>query len=144
MDWEWQIFCHIGPFLPCYLLMTLNIKILKKWKNCREILSFYTDMCTINEEHMIHGFEMQDAPDIFFVILGHFLPFYPLSTWKNEILKKSFDVWILRYHGIIGVHSPPPLNLGPPLITKLQVPLNLSRRTFSYFRPLYQYFYRTP
>ena len=160
MDWERQIFCHIGPFLLFYLLMTPNIKILKKWKNCREILSFYTYMCTINEDHMIYGFEMQDATDIFFVILGHFLPFYPLSTWTIEILKKwknseryyhftnvyqkwqSFDGWILRYHGIIGVHSPP-LNLGPPLITKLQVPLTLSGRTFSYFRPLYQYLYRT-
>ena len=79
-------------------------------------------MCTINEEHMIHGFEMQDAPDIFFVILGHFLPFYPLSTWKNEILKKSFDVWILRYHGIIGVHSPPPPKFRSPFDNKAPGP----------------------
>ena len=34
--WFWAIFC---PFTP---LTTQKIKILKKWKNCLEILSFYT------------------------------------------------------------------------------------------------------
>ena len=75
----WAIFALLSPNDPKYQ----NFE-----KNCREILSFYTYMCTINEDHMIYGFEMQDATDIFFVILGHFLPFYPLSTWTIEILKK--------------------------------------------------------
>ena len=42
--------------------------------------------------------------------------------------------------GFIG----PPKILGPPLIPKLQVPLNLSGRTFSYFGPPYQYLCKTP
>ena len=40
-------------------------------------------MCTINENHIIYGsWDMEQ--DSFFLILGHFLPFYP----ENEILKK--------------------------------------------------------
>ena len=40
----------------------------------------------------------------FFVILDHFLPFYPLTTWKikynfTNVYHKwqSYDVWFLRY-----------------------------------------------
>ena len=39
---------------------------------------------------------------------------------------------------------PLPKILGSPLIEKLQDPLNLSGRTFSYFGPPYQYLCRTP
>ena len=43
----WAIF---HPFTP---LMTLKIKIWKKYKKCLNILSF--DTCTINEDHMMYG-----------------------------------------------------------------------------------------
>ena len=47
----WAIF---SPFTSP--LMILNIKILKKnEKKCLEILSFYTYMCTMNEDHMLYG-----------------------------------------------------------------------------------------
>ena len=42
----WAIFCP---------LMILKITILKTWKKSGKILSFYTYMCTINEDHMIYG-----------------------------------------------------------------------------------------
>ena len=46
-------------------------------------------MCTINENHyaaQFLGFEAWQAR--FFLILDHFLPFYPLATQNNKILKK--------------------------------------------------------
>ena len=60
----------LGKFLPFYpSLKTLKIKILKDEKNFSryhhftnvykkwlEILSFYTYMCTLNEDHMIYGY----------------------------------------------------------------------------------------
>ena len=55
------IFAIFGYFLPFYYprpLMIRKIKILKKKKKrkkCREILSFYAYMCTLNEDHMIYG-----------------------------------------------------------------------------------------
>ena len=55
----------------------------------------------------------------------------------NNVLFWCIDMASL---GFIG----PPKILGPPLIPKLQVPLNLSGRTFSYFGPPYQYFWKTP
>ena len=61
-------------------------------------------------------------------------------NWNEINYPCKIDAW----HGIIGVHSPSPLNLGLPLIPKLQVPLNLSGRTFSYFGSPYQYLYRIP
>ena len=74
-----KIFVILGHFLPFYhLLMILNIKILKKGKKCLEILSFYTYMCTINEDHMTYGS---------WNIRCHRHKFFsPLTTWKIKIL----------------------------------------------------------
>ena len=46
-------------------------------------------------------------------------------------------------YGRLKFYSPP-LNLGPSLIPKLHISLNLSGRTFGYFRPPYQYMCRAP
>ena len=55
-----RIFCHLGylfPFHPPSLpKWSRKLKFWKKWKKCLEILSFYTYMCTVNEDHMIYGF----------------------------------------------------------------------------------------
>ena len=76
-------------FTPFYSpLMILNIKILKKWKRCLEILSFYTYMCSINEDHMIYGSWNtrchRQKFSTFWVFF--FFPFSPLITWKIKIL----------------------------------------------------------
>ena len=69
-------FCNIlCPFTP---LTTRKIKILKPWKKTLEI-------CTINDNHMIYGsWDMKWNKQNFFVILGHFLPFYPPKCPKNQ------------------------------------------------------------
>ena len=40
-----RFFCYFGPFFCTFILLTTwKIKILKKWKNCLETLSFYTSV----------------------------------------------------------------------------------------------------
>ena len=60
MEWDRQNIVFLGHFFglppsPTPTLMIPKIKILKekKWKKCQDILSFYTYMCTINEDHRI-------------------------------------------------------------------------------------------
>ena len=48
---------------------------------------FILHMCTINDNHIMHGSWDMECNTYFFVILDHFLPFSPLTTWKIKILK---------------------------------------------------------
>ena len=41
--WRTDFFCHFGPFFVL-LPTTRKMKILKKWKKCMEISSFYTSL----------------------------------------------------------------------------------------------------
>ena len=107
----WTIF---SPFTP----LTWKIKILKKWRNHLEILSFYTGISKITIIWCM-------IPDIWSVTMSchfglFFCPFTPLTTQKIKSLKKwkkkkkkntwryyhftcvynnwqSYDVWFLRY-----------------------------------------------
>ena len=100
-------FVTLGHFLPFYLPPDdpeyQNFE--KKWKKWLEILSFYTYMCTINEDHIwFWKYKMQQT-DIF-NILGHFLPFQHLDNLENQKFNigknhlhhkwQSYDVWSLR------------------------------------------------
>ena len=53
-------------------------------------------MFTINDSHMVYGFsDMECNRRNFFVILDCFLPFYPLTTPKNqniEKMKKTLEI----------------------------------------------------
>ena len=110
--WQTEFFVILDSFL-CpftapppprpYSLTTQKIKVLKKWKNFLEILSFYTD---------VHKWQSYDVWFLryracwteFFVILYPFLPFYPPNNLKNknfEKLKKSTR----RYHHFTMVHQ---------------------------------------
>ena len=116
-------FLILGHFLPFYHphslpLMISNIKILKKMKKCLVMLSFYTEMCTINKDHIIHGswnigYRVWQAE--IFNILSHVLPFQPFGNLENQNFNiekntwryyhfthlhhkwQSYDVWFLRY-----------------------------------------------
>ena len=90
----WTVFC---PFTP---LTTREIKILKKWKKCLEISSFYTNVPKI----MIIGYtvlEIRCVTDIIFIFyVGLFFAFLPLYQTKKA---KSFTKWkmnleILSYY----------------------------------------------
>ena len=76
----WTIF---SPFTP---LKTWKIKILKKWKNHLEILSFYT--CTINDNHVMSGsWDMKYGGQNFLSFWTVFCPFTLTTTQKIKILK---------------------------------------------------------
>ena len=58
--------------------------------------------CTINDYHMIYGsWDMKCTRQNVFVILGHFLTFYPSNSPKNEnskkIKKTSGDIILHKY-----------------------------------------------
>ena len=75
----------------------------KKWKNCLEVLSFYTYMCIINEDHMIYGsWNIGCNGQKVFVILGHFLPFQPPDNSENQNFKIEKNTW--RYYHFTHLH----------------------------------------
>ena len=78
----------LGHFLSFYPLKTPKIKTLKM-KNLLEISSFYTCVPK-NHIHMMYGSCDTERDIEFFVILGHFLSFYP--TWwsqKSKLKRKK-------------------------------------------------------
>ena len=90
------IFCHFRPYfslLPHYWPQTLDFG--KNAKKHGDIILLH--MCTINQDHMIHGsWDMKFNRHNFFVISGKFLPFYPPNTLKNEKIKNEKKPW--KYH----------------------------------------------
>ena len=72
---------------PC--LTTQRIKILKWKKHPRDII---LHKCIKNDNHIIYGsWDINCNQSIFFVILGHFLPFYhphPLTAQKIKLSKE--------------------------------------------------------
>ena len=95
-------FCHFRPFFCPFAspLKIPNIKVLKKWKKFLVIFSFYTYMCTINEDHMIYGFwNIRCDRQKFLTFWANFCPFNPLKTWNIKILtlkKTPGDITILH------------------------------------------------
>ena len=57
-------------------------------------------MCTINYNHMMYGSWDMERNRYFFVILDHFLPFYPPNGPKNQnfknVKKTPVDIIILH------------------------------------------------
>ena len=92
-------FCHFEPFCPFIPLTTWKIKTLKKGNKNLEISFFYK--CTVNENHRIYGsWDMKRGRLNFFVILGHFFPFYPTNS-KNQNLEKMKKT----RGGIVSLHK---------------------------------------
>ena len=107
-----RIFCHLGPFFTLLPpspsptpLMIPKIKILKKktnkkTKKCLEILSFYTCMWTINEDHMIYSsWNIRCNRQKYLSFWAICCPFSCLTTWDINILKMkktSGDIAILH------------------------------------------------
>ena len=74
-------------FYPFTHLTTHKMEILKKWKKTPED-TIILHMCTINDIHMMYGSWDMAHDKQLNVILGHFLPFYPTKTLKNQNLQK--------------------------------------------------------
>ena len=103
----------LGNFLAFYPPKNPKNEILKKWKKLRVISSFYTCVTKISIIWYI-VLEIRSETE-FFVILGHFLPYYFSNDQENQNFQKrkklpgdvillhvchkwwSYDVWFLRY-----------------------------------------------
>ena len=88
--------CHFRPFFTLAELLTPKIKI---WKKCKKNPGYIIllHICIINQDNMMYGsWDMKYNRHNFFVILGHFLPFYPPNSLKNENIKNENKAW--RYH----------------------------------------------
>ena len=85
-----RIFCHFEPFFsPFTRLTTQKSKIFEKLKKRLEILSFYTCLpqWQLYDVWFLRSWnyaEIWSAKDNLFVILGYFLPFYPIKNPKNQ------------------------------------------------------------
>ena len=81
------IFCPFSTSLP---LIILKNKITKKKRRkiCLEILSSYTHMCTINEDHIIYSsWNKRCDRQKYFSFWAAFYFFSPLAMQKIKILK---------------------------------------------------------
>ena len=115
--WTWKTNnylknCWSGPIKNKIILIFTMLhffwKKKKKWKKCLEILSFYTYMCTINEDHMIYGsWNIRCNRQKFSTFWAIFCLFSPLTTWKIKILtlkKTPGDIIILHISTINDNH----------------------------------------
>ena len=77
----------------------------EKKKKCLEILSFYTYMCTINEDHMLYAsWNIRCDRQKFWSFWNIFCPFSLFTTWKIKVLslkKMSKNIIILHICTII-------------------------------------------
>ena len=92
-----RIFCHFGlffcPFNPLSPHPPTNIKNPHN-QNFEKMKKTSADIIlherAINDNHMIYSsLDMKCNRLNFFVILGHFLPFYPPKSPKNDNIKKT-------------------------------------------------------
>ena len=123
-----EFFVILGHFLPFYhhpIMIPKNQNFeRKKMKKCLEILSFYTYMCTIYEDHIIYGSsnircnrqKILSFWAIFCLYPHHLPPSHPPQQqpqkskfWRNEKTtatydfthvhhkSQSYNVWFLMY-----------------------------------------------
>ena len=77
----WVVFCTFTP------QTTRKIKIFKKWNKNVEIL-YFTHVNRNWKSYDVWFLKYGEWRTEFFIVLDHFLHFYPLTTWKIKILKK--------------------------------------------------------
>ena len=85
----------LGHFLPFYPPKNQKIKIFKKWKS-------FKDTILQLQSYDVWFLRCRVKQTEFFVVVDHFLPFYPPNNLKIKILKKqkilSGDIIILYMH----------------------------------------------
>ena len=85
--WRAEFFVILDCFLPFYPPNNPKNQNFEKLKKNPENI-IILQMCTIKDNQIMYGFwDIEHGRD-FFVILDHFLPIYPLKTWKIKVLKK--------------------------------------------------------
>ena len=101
--WWTEFFVVLDKSLPIYPLKSRKIKILKKWKKCQEILSFYTSVPKIR----IICYTVPQIWCMADVIIFHFGLFFallpPPTSPKIKIKKNEKKAW--RYNHFTHVHQ---------------------------------------
>ena len=98
-----ELFLILDHFLPFYFPPPNNPENQNFVKNGNKYLVpgdiIILHKCTKYDKHMIYGFwDMKHNRQIFFVILGQFLPFYPTSNPKNQNFEKKKHLKILSFY----------------------------------------------
>ena len=97
----------LGHFLPFFLPKNPKNQILKMKKFAGYSI---LHMCTKSHKHMMYGYWYYRVRQTeFFVILGHFLPFYhppPLWSRKSKFWKKKYEKNDCRYYPFIHTCVP--------------------------------------
>ena len=92
----WTIFC---PFTSPPPMDSENQNFQKLKKKLEDIIILHR--CNINDNHIMYGsWDTKCNRQNFFVILGHFLPFYPPKNLKNQ----NFEKMKTTSGGIIFLH----------------------------------------
>ena len=103
---KWKNLLEISSFCTCVpKITTIWCMVPEMWTIfCLEMLSFYTNMCAINEDHYDIWFLNIRCDRQIFVILGWLLPFYPRpfndpknQNFEKKIIKKMPGDVILVY-----------------------------------------------
>ena len=87
--WNWkrdtEFFVILDCFLPFYRCNSPKNQNLKKWKKYYRYNRYIIILCVcnINDNHMMYGSWDMERDTEFFVILDHFLHFYPPNNPKN-------------------------------------------------------------
>ena len=80
---------EIGNYGSFFVLLPTTLKpFLKKWKKLLETWSFYTSVPKTQSYEVWFLRYVVRQTEFFFVILGQFLPFYPLTTPENQNFDK--------------------------------------------------------
>ena len=88
-EWDNFFLSFWAIFYPFTTLTTWKIKILKKWKKFQKRHHHFTQVYHKGQSYDIYFLRYQLQQTDFFVILGHFLPFYlPLTARKMKISRK--------------------------------------------------------
>ena len=89
MEWDRQNFLSFWAIFYPFTPQTIRkIKILKKGKKAPgDIIGLH--QCTTNDNHHVLSLRCSVWRTEFFVILDHFLPFYPTNNPKNQNFQKN-------------------------------------------------------
>ena len=122
-------FCHFTP------LTTQTTKILKKWnKTPGDLITL--NMCTINDYHIMYGSWDKECKKQFFIVLDHFLSFYPTNNLQNQNLKKKKKT----LEHIIILHMCTIMIIISCMLPKIYSWMDI---IFCHFGPFFTFFYPT-
>ena len=93
------------PQIRCLVTLRIESSSISTDSNIKDNISrkvIILQLCTTNDQMKCGSWDMECK---FFLILGHFLPFYPLTTRKSKIFKKRKCLQILSFYKCTKNHN---------------------------------------